>query len=240
MFVNRIEIQFGFEMNPHLIIRNRARFKSPVCRFVRLKFMNRVISRPDDFGANLARFESDFIRSFSASSLWWIRNQTSYVERINPDRRDSKILLTLPVTNRLESPAMRDSCPVTAITTMFGSTVTPMVAGSFSEQRLMKSWTDLSHTVNVNIQAKDRFFSRHQNTVSGARASYAFDQSWHNPDGTSEGILRAEAHTHFTHYSFFQTDLSSKQLWFIDLIQTSDCRSQNLAKFALCRKILRR
>ena len=79
-----------------------------------------------------------------------------------------------------------------------------MVAGSFSEQRLMKSWTDLSHTVNVNIQAKDRFFSRHQNTVSGARASYAFDQSWHNPDGTSEGILRAEAHTHFTLIHFFK------------------------------------
>ena len=28
-------------------------------------------------------------------------------------------------------------------------------------------------------------------------ASYAFDQSWDPPHGTSEGILRAEAHTHF-------------------------------------------
>ena len=65
MFVNRIELRFGIEMNPHLTIRNRARFKSPVCQFVRLKFMNRVISRLDDFGANLARFERVFIRSFS-------------------------------------------------------------------------------------------------------------------------------------------------------------------------------
>ena len=146
----------------------------------------------------------------------------------------------LIATNRLESPAMRDSYPVTAITTMFGSTVTPMVAGSFSEQRLMKSWTDLSHAVHVNLQGYDRVFSRHQNTVSGARASYAFDQSWHNSHGTCEGFLRAEAHTHFTHHSFFQTDFSSKKLWFIDLIQTSDCRSQNLAKFALCRKNLRK
>ena len=69
MFVNRIEVRFGFEMNHHLTIRNRALFKSPVCRFVRLKFMNRVISRLDDFGANLARFKRVFIRSFSAGLL---------------------------------------------------------------------------------------------------------------------------------------------------------------------------
>ena len=57
-------------------------------------------------------------------------------------------------------------------------------------------------------------------------ASYAFDQSWDKPHGTSEGILRAEARTHFTHHSFFQTDFSSMRLWFIDLIQVSDCRTR--------------
>ena len=34
-------------------------------------------------------------------------------------------------------------------------------------------------------------------------ASYAFDQSWDKPHGTSIGILRAEAHTHFTIILFF-------------------------------------
>ena len=46
MFVNRIELRFGIEMNPHLTIRNRVPFKSPVCRFVRLNFMNREFPVP--------------------------------------------------------------------------------------------------------------------------------------------------------------------------------------------------
>ena len=140
MFVNRIEIRFGFEINPHLIIRNRARFKSPVCQFVRLKFMNRVISRPDIFWANLARFERVFIRSFSDGLMWWVSYQTSYVEQINPGKRDSKITadttVTLTATNKLEIPARRDSYPVTARTTRFGSTVTPMVAGTLFRTRI--------------------------------------------------------------------------------------------------------
>ena len=57
-------------------------------------------------------------------------------------------------------------------------------------------------------------------------ASYAFDQSWDTPRGTSEGIFWAEAHTHFTIIHFFQSDFSSMKLWFIDMIQASDCRAR--------------
>ena len=156
MLVNRIEIRFGYEINPHISIRNSAPFKSPVCRFVRLNFMNRVISRPDDFWANLARFEGDFIRSFSAGLLWWVKlsdklrwtNQSWQAWRC--DYADTTVTIT--TTKRLKIPAMRGSYHVTAITTMFGSTVTPMVAGNFSEQRLLKSRTTFSHTVHVNLQ----------------------------------------------------------------------------------------
>ena len=156
MFVNRIELRFGIEMNPHLTIRNRARFKSPVCRFVRLKFMNRVIFPSRCFWANLAKFERAFIRSFSAGLLWWVKlsdklrwtNQSWQAWRC--DYADTTVTIT--TTKRLKIPAMRGSYHVTAITTMFGSTVTPMVAGYFSEQGLLKSRTDLSHTVHVNLQ----------------------------------------------------------------------------------------
>ena len=69
-------------------------------------------------------------------------------------------------------------------------------------------------------------------------ASYAFDQSWDKPHGTSEGILRAEAHTHFTIIHLFQSDFSSMRLWFIDLIQASDCRARTTPNSPCVAKII--
>ena len=65
-------------------------------------------------------------------------------------------------------------------------------------------------------------------------ASYAFDQSWDKPYGTSEGILRAEAHTHFT------IILSSIRFFINEvMIYRHDSGKrlsrQNHAKFAPCR-----
>ena len=127
-------------MNPHLIIRNRARFKSSVCRFVRLKFMNRVISRPDVFERIWRNLREPSFVLFLPVCCDELSYQTSYVERINHGKRDSKITadttVTLTATNKLEIPARRDSYPVTARTTRFGSTVTPMVAGTLFRTRI--------------------------------------------------------------------------------------------------------
>ena len=140
MFVNRIEIRFGYEINPHISIRSRAPFKSPVCRFVRLNFMNRVISRPDVFERIWRNLREPSFVLFLTVCCDELSYQTSYVERINHGKRDSKITadatVTLTATNRLWSPAMRNSCPVTARGTMFGSTVTTMVADTLFKTRI--------------------------------------------------------------------------------------------------------
>ena len=143
-------------MNPHLIIRNRARFKSPVCRFVRLKFMNRVISRPDIFWANLARFERVFIRSFSDGLMWWVSYQTSYVEPIIPHKLDGMILLPLPSWYHQPTGSKALQCAIHALLQQGQwRSVQPSrqwLPTRCSEQGLTRSRTVLSHTVHVILQ----------------------------------------------------------------------------------------